>query len=211
MLIIYVPALCYCIWFSPTALSLAKDHADRPLIIGAMLTIHFLKRSLETLFLHKYSGSTDLGTAIFIGIYYTLVSIIVSYFSVQVPLSVYDKNICLLGITFFFLGQIGNFYHHYLLAALRKDNKITSKGIEQIKNYKIPKGGLFDYVTMPHYFFELISWLGIALTAQQVNSFLVFCSMFSYLAGRSVATNQWYKDNIPGYPSKRKNLVPFIF
>jgi very-long-chain enoyl-CoA reductase len=210
MLIIYVPALCYCLYYLPTALTIATDHADRPLIIGVMLTIHFLKRTLETLFLHKYSGSTDLGTAIFIGIYYTLVSIIVSYFSVQVPVSLYDKNILTTGITLFIIGQIGNFYHHYILASLRKDKLNPTEGKDQIKNYKIPVGGLFDYVTMPHYFFELISWLGIALTSQQANSFLVFCSMFSYLAGRSVATNQWYKDNIKDYP-QRKNLIPFIF
>lgn len=63
---------------------------------------------------------------------------------------------------------------------------------------------------MPHYFFELIAWLGVALASQQLNSFLVFCSMFSYLAGRSEATQAWYKSNIKDYP-ERKNLVPFIF
>ena len=33
-----------------------------------------------------------------------------------------------------------------------------------------------------------------------------FLSMASYLAGRSVATKEWYKLNITDYPDNRKNF-----
>lgn len=187
------------------------DHAERPLLIGIMLSIHFLKRTLETFFLHKYSGSADFATSISIGIYYTIVSIIINNFLLKVPTSLYNSNLLNVGIACFVIGQIGNLYHHYLLSTLRKDKINDVKDKEQIlKTYKVPTGGLFNYVTMPHYFFELISWLGIALCAQQINVFLVFLSMTSYLAGRSIATNEWYKNNVKDYPN-RKNLVPFLF
>ena len=208
MLIIYGPAAIYCLSNLPKALAISMDHADRPFLIGIMLVIHFLKRTLETLFLHKYSGGTDLATSISIGIYYTLVSIIISSFLVQVPISLYDRNLCSLGIACFLIGQIGNLYHHYILATLRKDDDVRDKGL---KAYKIPSGGFFNLVTMPHYLFELISWFGIALCSQQINCYLVFFSMLSYLAGRSAATNEWYKRNIKDYPNNRKNLVPFLF
>jgi len=213
MLIIYGPAAIYCLSHLPKALAISMDHADRPFLIGIMLVIHFLKRTFETLFLHKYSGGTDLATSISIGVYYTLVSIIINSFLVKVPISLYDSNLCSLGIACFLIGQIGNFYHHYILATLRKDdlNGTTKDKGQIIKAYKIPSGGLFNLVTMPHYFFELISWFGIALCSQQINCYLVFFSMFSYLAGRSVATSEWYKQNIKDYPNNRKNLVPYLF
>ncbi|KAJ6901363.1 steroid 5-alpha-reductase DET2-like [Populus alba x Populus x berolinensis] len=39
------------------------------------------------------------------------------------------------GIVLFLIGIIGNFYHHRLLSKLRSNND---------KEYKVPKGGLFD-------------------------------------------------------------------
>ena len=48
------------------------------------------------------------------------------------------------GITIFLVGVVGNFYHHYLLSELRKEGE---------KQYKIPRGGLFDLVNyMPTLF-----------------------------------------------------------
>lgn len=63
---------------------------------------------------------------------------------------------------------------------------------------------------MPHYFFELVAWFGIAVTSQDLNVFLVFMSMFSYLLMRSKATKEWYLTNIQGFPKDRKLLVPFL-
>lgn len=95
------------------------------------------------MFLHKYSGGTDLNTSVSIGIYYTLVSIIVSYFSSTLPVTSYDERICLLGIVFFVIGQVGNLWHHNLLANLRKDIGTAKNDKEKIvKNYKIPSGNI---------------------------------------------------------------------
>jgi len=148
MLIIYVPALCYCIYNTilkiPNINNLSLpsiDYSDRGLLIAIMLTIHFLKRTLETLFLHKYSGGTSLSTSISIGIYYTLVSVIVSYFSSLLPLSLYNQRTSIVGIIFFVIGQLGNFYHHYLLANLRKTT-VTNDKESITKNYKVPRGNI---------------------------------------------------------------------
>lgn len=78
--------------------------------------------------------------------------------------------------------------------------------------YAIPTGGLFALVTMPHYFFELCAWLGVALVAQQLNALLVFGGMASYLSGRAVATTRWYVARFgKAWPVRRRHLVPFIF
>ena len=105
------------------------------------------------------------------------------------------------------MGLLGNFYHHYILATLRGSDSRNNR------KYVAPHGGLFNYVAAPHYFFELIGWLGIAVVAQQLNAFLVFTSMTSYLSGRAVNHNMWNKKKFDDaeWPESRKNLVPFIF
>jgi hypothetical protein len=97
-------------------------------------------------------------------------------------------------------------YHHYLLASLR--SKATHG-----KKYSAPKGGLFEYVAAPHYFFELIGWLGIAIASQQLTGYLNMASMSSYLAARSFNQNSWNKNKFDEkeWPTSRQNLIPFIY
>jgi len=172
--------------------------------VAALLATHFGKRCLEVAFLHKYSGTMPILTSIFIGTYYTIVSLILANVRCRNPSSV----LSLLGLVLFFCGEVGNLYHHWLLSLLRSDLPAEDK---RKSSYKIPRGGLFPYVTMPHYLFELIAWFGVALTSQHAIGFLIFSAMFSYLSGRSVATSRWNREHIPNFPANRRNLVPFIF
>merc|ERR1719491_166808 len=202
MLCIYMPALvistlCY---FFPNLTS-QESPARNPAI--TMLIIQFAKRVLEVLFLHVYSGSVDLGLSSTIGTYYAMCSYLICSVAKQgTPQYVSTLSI---GYALFLIGITGNFYHHYLLAGLRKTSS-TEK-------YIAPRGCLFEYVAAPHYFFELIGWLGIAIVSRHLNVFLVFVSMTSYLSGRSVSQNEWNKKkfNKINWPKDRLNLVPGLF
>ena len=110
------------------------------------------------------------------------------------------------GTSLFALGSAGNLYHHSKLAALRKGSTPSAK-------YIAPRGGLFNFVAAPHYLFELMAWLGIAIASEHGNAYLVFTSMLSYLSGRAVAQNRWNKEQFSAkeWPIERKNLVPFLF
>lgn len=115
----------------------------------------------------------------------------------------------------FITGILGNLYHHYLLSTLRsKSNKkgTTTTTTTTTTRYVAPKGGLFEYVAAPHYFFELIGWLGIAVVSGHLNVYLIFASMCSYLSGRSVAQNEFNREKFEdAWPATRKSLVPFLF
>lgn len=204
MLLIYLPSLLLAGYLIAKSGSFLDS--NRESLVRLLVGVHFFKRTLETLFVHNYSGQNPLFYSCFIGAYYMMSSFMLTSLRVPHP----NKLMSLIGVALFVVGQVGNGYHHYLLARLRKQG--PSNGARDRKSqYAVPTGGLFELVAMPHYFFELLSWFGIALNTQHLNGFLLFTSMVSYLSGRSVATNEWNRANIQGYPKSRKNLVPFIF
>jgi hypothetical protein len=142
------------------------DFHVTPSLVAPLLLIHYFKRVAEVTYLHKYSGQMPMQQAVMIGFVYVFYATEIA--SNAVPLGYNDPVWKTLGLNLFFIGILGNLYHHYLLANLRKDSNNTPKGA---RRYQPPVGGLFPPVAAPHYFFELVAWFGIACVAQQVNAF----------------------------------------
>lgn len=227
MLIIYSPALLAC------TLQLVRLGYDGglPALVALLLFLHFAKRELEVLFLHDYSGGMELQVCMPIGVFYTLVSAIIFYAAGLAPLA--QGLHVVVGVVMFIVGELGNFYHHWLLAVTRNSQGTPRAGPPKIlrslsvpliprsvtrtmvgsgRNYFIPAGGLFEEVTMPHYFFELIAWYGIFVVAPRLNILLVCTGMTSYLSGRAASTTKWYKEKFgEKWPKRRKHLVPFLY
>ncbi len=101
----------------------------------------------------------------------------------------------------FVVGIAGNFWHHKILADLRKNTT----------DYVIPRGGLFEQAACPHYLFEILTWLGIAMLSQHLFAYLTVLGMGSYLFARSLNTLKWYHEKFPDFPKGRKALIPFLF
>merc|ERR1711948_185335 len=91
-------------------------------------------------------------------------------------------------------------YHHWLLATLRKPGD---------KGYKVPHGGFFEYVATPHYFFEIVEFLGKAILSQHVFLFGTVAWMTSYLGDRAVNQSKWNREKLDNYPRNRMLLIPF--
>ena len=106
------------------------------------------------------------------------------------------------GVLVFAVGAAGNFYHHLLLSRLRAGGK---------KVYKIPRGGLFEFVACPHYLFEIVAFFGLAMISQTVYALVVAVGSAAYLAGRSSATRKWYASKFEEFPASVKALVPFVW
>jgi very-long-chain enoyl-CoA reductase len=68
-------------------------------------------------------------------------------------------------------------------------------------------------VAAPHYLFEIICWVGIALVAQQFNAFLEIPSCLVYLGARARNANNLYFDTFSKeeWRRSRKNLIPFLY
>ncbi|KAH7661634.1 3-oxo-5-alpha-steroid 4-dehydrogenase (NADP(+)) protein [Dioscorea alata] len=177
--------------------------SGRSLLVRTVLSLHFFKRVFEVVFIHQYSGQMTLKYAIAgtMNDFLNTVSLLYAqYLTQDTPEPSFDlKSV---GILLFLIGITGNFYHHYLLSKLRKKND---------KGYKIPTGGLFSLVICPHYLFEIIDFLGIALISQTLYSFTWFSGALVYLMGRSYSTRKWYLSKFENFPGDVKALIPFVF
>ncbi|KAE8773636.1 Trans-2,3-enoyl-CoA reductase [Hordeum vulgare] len=201
MLVAYAPALV------AAAASFVVPGAVEGLraeLLAAALAVHFLKRVLEVLFIHRYSGNMPLNTALTISSSY-LLSAITMIYAQHLAVGLPDPTTDLLypGVLLFTVGIAGNFYHHYLLSQLRK-------GGDDDKGYKIPKGGLFEFVTCPHYLFEIIGFFGFAMISQTVYALAMASGTAAYLIGRSFATRRWYESKFEEFPTTIKALIPYI-
>jgi len=202
MLIIYVPALVVSSLYIGIAGSTRWLPEYSANVAAWMTMLHFLKRTLETLFLHKYSGSTSESAAKMIGFAYASQAAMVCGTSTSSPC----EMSLWISTTLFSIGIVGNFYHHYLLANLRSTKYVGSR-------YVAPRGGLFQFVAGPHYLFELIGWLGIAVVSEQITPYLIFGGMVGYLSARSANQNSWNNTRFSEkeWPTSRRNLIPFLF
>jgi very-long-chain enoyl-CoA reductase len=198
MTLVYAPA-CY---FGVSALGKMSSQTlwtHRTALTSAMMVAHFGKRTLECLFLHSYSGGMPLASSLFISFFYSILSVSNSHYAAfSPPLTGFPS----VGFALFLVGTLGNLYHHVLLANLRKPGET---------GYKVPRGGWFEYVAAPHYFFELMGHLGVAMTTQHFVSLGMFTGMAAYLVERSMAQSAWNRKKIEDYPRDRKNIVPMLF
>ncbi len=167
-------------------------------VVLAAVCGHFAKRCLETLFLHKYSGPIDPFTTLAIASFYSLIAGFISFLN-SWPLDAAD-NLFWLGLLLFVFGETANFGHHKILADLRRDTQ----------GYVIPRGGWFEYVACPHYFFEIVAWAGLLLLSRHLFALIALVGMAGYLLARSRKTLAWYRQKFPHFPKNRKALIPFL-
>ncbi|XP_044460739.1 3-oxo-5-alpha-steroid 4-dehydrogenase 2-like [Mangifera indica] len=199
MLMLYTPAFLgglASFWIFP-------HQSFRLLLLTSALTFHFFKRDFEVLFIHKYSGGVMLDSAIFIGALYFIATVTIIYFqhlSEGLPEPRIDLKY--FGMFVFLLGISGNFYHHYLLSKMRKDGE---------KQYKIPKGGLFDKVVCPHYLFEILTFWGFFLISQNLFGLCCAIGVTFYLTGRSYVTRKWYLSKFENFPQDVRAIFPYVF
>lgn len=176
---------------------------DRLLLVAAALSFHHVKRCLEVLFVHKPSGSTSVetmgvvATSYFLQVCFLLYSQLLSANAAE-P----SPDLKWLGVALFMVGMLGNGYHHWMLAHLRKDGN---------KKYVVPRGGLFELFVCPHYIFEMMDYVGLALISQTLYGWVMASFTIFYLTGRSIATKEWYKKKVEGFPEDRSVLIPGVF
>lgn len=110
-----------------------------------------------------------------------------------------------ISLLLFFLGSFLQHDSHLILAASRSGDSTKNE-------YVIPTGGLFKYLSTPHYFAEILIYSGLtALVPSLIQSWLILFFVILNLGYTSHYTHKWYQSNFKSYPKSRKALIPFIF
>ena len=122
------------------------------------------------------------------------------YFIATIPFESISFICILIGFIIFIIGLYINISSDNTLIKLRTNQK----------GYVIPKGGLFNYVSCPNFFGEIIEWLGFAIMTLNLGSISFLIWTICNLIPRSKAHHNWYKENFEKYPSKRKAVIPYL-
>jgi very-long-chain enoyl-CoA reductase len=175
-----------------------------------MLIVHFLKRELETIFVHRFSLATMPARNILKNCfhYWILAGMNVAYwvFHPNSSAAVKEPSSLLLysGLVLFAFGEIANLNAHLVLRDLRRAGS-TERGI--------PKGFGFNLVTCPNYMFEVVAWLGVFLVSNLNWSVLVFIivgtvQMMSWAVKKERRYRNEFGDK---YKRKRFVMLPGIY
>jgi very-long-chain enoyl-CoA reductase len=172
-------------------------------------TVHYAKRELETLFVHRFSHATmPVGNLLKNCSYYWGFAAYVSYFVNHPLYTPPPPDLVYSGTCLFYFMEVGNFTCHWTLRQLRPPGTRVRA---------IPTGGLFDYVTSPNYTYEIMAWVGFNLMTRTVAGVLFMCAgatqMFIWARGkhRNYVREFDGKDGRGLYPEARKIIVPFVY
>lgn len=108
----------------------------------------------------------------------------------------------IIGSIIFLTGAIINKHADTVLINLRKPNET---------GYKIPQGGLFNYISCPNLFGEVVEWLGFAILTWSLPGLAFFVWTFANLVPRAISHHKWYVNKFEDYPTKRKAVFPFLW
>lgn len=108
----------------------------------------------------------------------------------------------IIGGALFIVGLVINWKSDTVLIGLRKPGET---------GYKIPKGFLFDYISSPNLFGEIVEWSGFAIMAWNLPALTFIAWTLANLVPRAKNHHDWYHQKFPDYPKNRKAVFPFLF
>jgi len=108
----------------------------------------------------------------------------------------------LFGVALFITGFIINRQADRILRELSR---------EAGAGYRVPRGGLYRWVSCPNYLGEVVMWLGWALATWSLPGLAFAVWTLANLAPRARSHHVWYRQNFPDYPSRRRAFLPGIW
>jgi len=173
-------------------------------------SVHYAKRLLETMFVHRFSNGTMPIMNLFKNCsYYWGFTAFVAYFvnHPQYTPPLFGDLQMYIGLGLFTLCELGNLSVHVALRNLRpagsKERKIPRSTIN-------PLTWLFSCVSCPNYTYEVGAWFAFSLMTQSLPA-LLFCGAgFYQMAIWAQGKHKNYKKEFKDYPRGRKAILPFL-
>lgn len=111
-------------------------------------------------------------------------------------------------LVFVLFIYVSHYQHrcHVILANLRKDKS----GRVIAEQHYAPSGGLFEYVSCPHFLTEVIIYLLIVVVQEFSSSYwnLIFLLVLTTQVFNAMSAHKWYKRKYNDYPPDRRAIIP---
>ena len=181
------------------------DYSAPKCIFLGMWMLHYLQRTFVFPMLMKPGARMPLAI-VMSGFFFNLVNGYMQgrwlfHFAPAYPMAWFTSPTFIIGAALFLSGYALNLHSDRVLRNLRKPGE---------KGYKIPRGGLFRFVSAPNYLAEIVEWTGWAIATWSMPGLVFVIWTTANLAPRAFKNHQWYRDTFPDYPKVRKALIPFI-
>jgi len=177
--------------------------ATVPLALFALWQLHYVDRTLLYPLRIRPGGATPL-LVVASGFFFQVVNVYLN--ATWISAGHYDASWLmdprfLLGVALFLLGFGINRWADRVLRNLRAPGET---------GYKIPRGGLYELISCPNYFGELLEWVGWAVATWSLAgaSFAVFTA--ANLIPRAIANRRWYREKFSDYPPSRRAMIPYL-
>lgn len=174
-------------------------------LFGGCFLFHYLHRSLIFPLRLRTAGKRMPWLIVFSAICFNLVNgFFLGYFFAHFadyPADWWTDIRFISGQVLFWLGLGINWQSDNILIHLRKPDTT---------GYSIPRGGLFERVSCPNHFGEMLEWTGFALMTWSLPGLAFAVWTIANLAPRALAHHRWYQAHFPDYPKARKALIPFV-
>uniref|UniRef100_A0A8C9ZAC4 3-oxo-5-alpha-steroid 4-dehydrogenase n=1 Tax=Sander lucioperca TaxID=283035 RepID=A0A8C9ZAC4_SANLU len=106
------------------------------------------------------------------------------------------------GFLLFVCGLIINIHSDHILRSLRRPGETV---------YRIPYGGMFEFVSGANFFGEIVEWCGYAVATWSLPTFAFAFFTVCSIGPRAVHHHRYdYQQRFEDYPRSRKALIPFI-
>lgn len=173
-----------------------------PLLLLMVWMIHYVHRTFVFPFRVRTSGKRMPLTIVAMGFAFTAINATINGHQVgHVGSYVLGEPRLWLGIGVFAIGLVINLHADTVLIRLRAPGET---------GYKVPKGGLYRWVTCPNYLGEMIEWLGWAIATWSLPGLAFFAYTVANLLPRALQNHRWYQERFEDYPRSRRALIPFV-
>lgn len=177
-----------------------------PLILLCLWQAHYVQRTYVFPFLMRMKGKKSPLLTVTLAIAFNTVN--ASLNAIAVSHSPWSHDTAWLadprfvvGVVLFGLGYAANRHSDWVLRTLRTPGET---------GYKVPRGGLFRWVSCPNYLGEIVEWCGWALAAWSLAGLAFAAFSIANLAPRAVSHHRWYLETFADYPRRRRALIPWV-
>ncbi len=177
-----------------------------PLLFLSLWQLHYVQRAFVFPFLRRGGNRPMPWSVVAMAVFFNVLNAYlnarwISHFG-SYPLAWLTLPRTLFGIALFVAGWAINLDADARLRRLRAPGET---------GYKIPAGGLYELISCPNYFGELLEWTGWAIATWSPGGLAFAIFTAANLLPRAVANHRWYKAQFLDYPRQRRIIFPFIY